>query len=374
VADVAGTDPLPSSSFRRPQRSSPSRWKVKAANHLQRLEDGGFAFPETLTDLTTLLRLVVLVSKHIDHFTHQALSYVGANNKRIALSAAEHMRLQRAFFRYELGCRLYGMAWLAYPWGGEMKDDGFSDIFAEACAWNAFPESELEELACVTRYAFRPIEQAQRRFEKEHDIPLHGQDIVGLGLGRNYSPFLSMLGLEFLRTLQKQLADKSCRDNIIETTRPLFTYDMAMFSVDGEWLWGEEDICRPEPRLCWVPKESDDSGYGALWVCHGPRLYSWITTRNAGKRMEIKAHHQRLRDFGWVIWDEERVASMRMWGEDDIRKRLEFKCRFDVDEDDAPGLYEYLETLPGGTRAELERSLCALRRMVEESSTTISRS
>lgn len=107
----------------------------------------------SLTDIYALGILNQHIKNFAADFASSALSAMNPNSEnestRQQLSATENRRIERAFIRFELYCRLFGKD---MEYGKEIKSVEQVDIFlVKLPAW------EIEQLACVHDYLFRRI-------------------------------------------------------------------------------------------------------------------------------------------------------------------------------------------------------------------------
>lgn len=107
----------------------------------------------SLTDIYALGVLHQHVKSFAADFASSALSAMNPNSEnkstRQHLLAAENRRIERAFFRFELYCKLFGKD---MEYGKRIKSEEQVDLFlVKFSAW------EIEQLACVHDYLFRRI-------------------------------------------------------------------------------------------------------------------------------------------------------------------------------------------------------------------------
>jgi len=249
------------------------------------------------------------------------------------LTEAEHLRLQRAFFRFELWCRMRSFAGpgliLRKMLGGVDHE-----IFRSIPVW------EREELFCVAHFVHRQYEVAFgdvcRGFAKACEKAVQSEDpriprLKEVKLRPYVLPYLSRpdsrardtyirrmqgFGLGFLRNLAR--ADFAFQRSVIQLTFHFFDPrgDVADRGVLGN----------PGISVLWAEHEHKDwvGSSGALWR---RIMEDWDSSETPYLR-KLRANFIRhssacLRDIGWAIWDEDRLKRLTLWKNWDLKRQVD---------------------------------------------------
>ncbi|PNP40703.1 hypothetical protein TGAMA5MH_07410 [Trichoderma gamsii] len=109
------------------------------------------AFPTDKTALTALCGLCLRTSHFVDDYSSRAMRALNLKSDAgqataSALSSTERARFQRAFFRYELYCRIFPVDHYARSRSLVPADEQFTEFIARMAPW------EVEEVSCVHHY------------------------------------------------------------------------------------------------------------------------------------------------------------------------------------------------------------------------------
>ncbi|KAM0471214.1 hypothetical protein ACHAPX_009394 [Trichoderma viride] len=109
------------------------------------------AFPTDKTTLTALCGLCLRTSHFVDDYSTRAMRALNlkpdaGQATASALSLTERARFQRAFFRYELYCRVFPVDHHARSGSLVPDDEQFTQFIARMAPW------EAEDMACVHHY------------------------------------------------------------------------------------------------------------------------------------------------------------------------------------------------------------------------------
>lgn len=241
--------------------------------------------------------------------------------KHQSLSSDERQRLERAFFRWELQCRLYGTSYLDNSTSndirviGEVGDKYYAatGLMKHLSAW------EAEEMICVDQF----IRGQHRLLFNNHfvshvktamrDLGVEESPIItcdewhaGRALGTgcrsrapNYHGYISMLlysGLGFLKHLLR--SSTPSREEFYRST------------IGGDQFPAGPNYLPTYPvymeRFSRQERESDDT---AGWT----REEFWEAILPPRCKHLFSGPDKRsLRDAGWVFWDQQRLDATRM--------------------------------------------------------------
>ncbi|KAL7924785.1 hypothetical protein ACQKWADRAFT_285938 [Trichoderma austrokoningii] len=106
------------------------------------------AFPTDKSAITALAGLFLRASYFVDDYSSRAMRALNLDPDATAsaLSPTERAKLQRAFFRYELYCRVFPVDYHAERFSIVPAEEQFTQFLARMSPW------EVEEMTCVHHY------------------------------------------------------------------------------------------------------------------------------------------------------------------------------------------------------------------------------
>ena len=231
---------------------------------------------DSLAILSLHRKLKILIAKYCeDKISTNPLTASSANSA-LPPSQCELHRLHRAFWRYEIYSKFFGprkhecgtppAACSTY---GEVE---IADSF-----FHLFPIHEVEELACLHKWT------RDYYFRNPDMCECHGNRLVALGPRKLYEVMITA-GSETER--QSHVAEYSDYGPIATMRDALDAYERAVNF--GTWLWGD---------MYDLDESSGERAPTAGWL--------WASSRG------IQNTDFRLRRWGYVFWDRERLDC---WG------------------------------------------------------------
>ncbi|KAI1875187.1 hypothetical protein JX265_004245 [Neoarthrinium moseri] len=110
-------------------------------------EEGAFTFPNDLSMITSLCRLLLRVNRYVDDYFEKAKEALNlpsdAAAKSLPLSPIERTRMQRAFLRFELYCQICPVDRWCYGLSLSKADVQFEHFLSRMAPW------EVEELSSI---------------------------------------------------------------------------------------------------------------------------------------------------------------------------------------------------------------------------------
>ncbi|OJJ46905.1 hypothetical protein ASPZODRAFT_131811 [Penicilliopsis zonata CBS 506.65] len=284
-------------------------------------------FPTAWDDIVCLSRLYMRVTRLVDDYATHALQALRTIDRpkrdlsvwptelasAVSLSQTERARFLRAFFRFELYCKLFPVAFRKESWSLFDKRAQFELFLARLQGW------EIEELACVHQYLALLVDDLIKELEDQlvstvlsckllsselnsnqedselvsfNPLALRGMDLFSeerrLHLEQCIN-FLSSLGLDFIYNLL--IADRGVRKQTI----------LAHVGVRREFLpqaLSSADNIELMKEPTWLFESSARCNLG------------WVEFRRFKfDRYPDSYGSPPLRAQGYVFWDERRIHS-----------------------------------------------------------------